>query len=98
MDKAEARKAKFSVPSLIAIVAALLSFTTGAFCVAVAAQTWHLFPYTTLSRKQVLNADAAGPELKILISNVLQQNRDSELPSKPPYLPSSGNTLSIFRN
>jgi hypothetical protein len=31
MDKAEARKAKFSVPSLIAIVAALLSFTTGAF-------------------------------------------------------------------
>jgi hypothetical protein len=31
MEKAEARKAKFSVPSLIAIVAALLSFTTGAF-------------------------------------------------------------------
>jgi endonuclease/exonuclease/phosphatase (EEP) superfamily protein YafD len=50
----------------------------GLLCVAVAAQAWHLFPYTTLSRKQVLNADAAGPELKILISNVLQQNRDSE--------------------
>jgi hypothetical protein len=31
MEKGEARKAKFSVPSLIAIVAALLSFTTGAF-------------------------------------------------------------------
>jgi hypothetical protein len=31
MEKAEVRKAKFSVPSLIAIVAALLSFTTGAF-------------------------------------------------------------------
>jgi hypothetical protein len=31
MEKAEARKAKFSIPSLIAIVTALLSFTTGAF-------------------------------------------------------------------
>jgi hypothetical protein len=31
MEKGEARKAKLSVPSLIAIVAALLSFTTGAF-------------------------------------------------------------------
>ena len=31
MEQDEARKAKFSVPSLIAIVAALFSFTTGAF-------------------------------------------------------------------
>jgi hypothetical protein len=31
VEKDEARKAKFSVPSLIAIVTALLSFTTGAF-------------------------------------------------------------------
>ena len=50
----------------------------GLLCVAVAAQGWHLFPYTTLSRKQVLGADAAGPELRILVSNVLQENRDSK--------------------
>jgi hypothetical protein len=31
MEKDDARKAKFSIPSIIAIVAALLSFTTGAF-------------------------------------------------------------------
>jgi hypothetical protein len=31
MERGEARKAKFSVPSIIAIVSALLSFTTGAF-------------------------------------------------------------------
>jgi endonuclease/exonuclease/phosphatase (EEP) superfamily protein YafD len=50
----------------------------GLLCVAMVAQAWHLFPYTTLSRKQVLGANAAGPELRILVSNVLQENRDSE--------------------
>jgi endonuclease/exonuclease/phosphatase (EEP) superfamily protein YafD len=50
----------------------------GLLGVAVAVQGWHLFPYTTLSRKQVFDADAAGPELRILIANVLQDNRDSE--------------------
>jgi endonuclease/exonuclease/phosphatase (EEP) superfamily protein YafD len=50
----------------------------GLLVVALAAQGWHLFPYTALSRKQVLDADAAGPELSILIANVLQKNRDSK--------------------
>jgi endonuclease/exonuclease/phosphatase (EEP) superfamily protein YafD len=50
----------------------------GLLCLALAVQGWHIFPYTRLARKQVSDADAAGPELRILLSNVLQENRDSQ--------------------
>jgi endonuclease/exonuclease/phosphatase (EEP) superfamily protein YafD len=45
--------------------------------ITVAVQGWHLFPYTSLSPKQVLPANAPGPEFSVLVANVLQENRES---------------------
>jgi endonuclease/exonuclease/phosphatase (EEP) superfamily protein YafD len=50
----------------------------GLILMALAVQAWHLFPYTMLGEKQVLAASAPGPELKVLVVNVLQENRESE--------------------
>jgi endonuclease/exonuclease/phosphatase (EEP) superfamily protein YafD len=44
---------------------------------AVGAHAWQIFPYTTLSSEQVLPANGSGPDLRILVANVLQGNRDS---------------------
>lgn len=47
--------------------------------ISAAIQVWQIYPYTPLSRKQVLSAVGSGTELRILVSNVLQSNRETDL-------------------
>jgi endonuclease/exonuclease/phosphatase (EEP) superfamily protein YafD len=49
----------------------------GALLLAVAVHVWQIFPYTPLSKKQVLAANAPGLGGSVLVANVQQKNRDS---------------------